>query len=216
MKVEKAYLENKFSEYNAEIFGGALEPVEIRLSNAKSFLGKLQYRYVRGIFGKINGLKDAAIRINTRYDLSEEEIQDTLIHEMIHWHIVSHRIKDTSTHGKLFREMMDEINSRFGRHVTVSHRKKDGPLVETDPKVRECIFCVSQLRDGRTGLTVVSQAGYAPVRRSLRRMYPIAAMAWYRSCDPYFNRFPRSRTPKVYLVDPAELDAALRNSEPLR
>ncbi|MCQ2145636.1 MAG: hypothetical protein MJY72_07830, partial [Bacteroidales bacterium] len=89
------------------------------------------------------------------------------------------------------------------------------PLVETDPKVRECIFCVSQLRDGRTGLTVVSQASYAPIRRSLRRIYPIVSMTWYKSCDPYFNRFPRSRTPKVYLVNPAELDAALRNSEPL-
>lgn len=213
MKVDKAYLEDKFREYNAEIFGSSLEPVEIRLSKAKSFLGKLQYRYVRNIFGKITGLKDVVIRINTRYELSEEELQDTLIHEMIHWYIISHGIKDTSTHGKYFRSMMADINSRFGRHVTVSHRKKDGPLVETDPKVRECIFCVSQLRDGRTGLTVVSQAGYAPVRRSLRRMYPIAAMAWYRSCDPYFNRFPRSRTPKVYLVDPTELEAALQNSE---
>lgn len=213
MKVDKAYLEDKFREYNAEIFGSSLEPVEIRLSKAKSFLGKLQYRYVRNIFGKITGLKDVVIRINTRYELSEEELQDTLIHEMIHWYIISHGIKDTSTHGKYFRSMMADINSRFGRHVTVSHRKKDGVLVESEQTIRENIFCVSRLKDGRTGLTVVSQSSYAPIRRSLRRLYPITSMTWYKSSDPYFSRFPRSRTPKVYLVDPTELEAALQNSE---
>ncbi|MBQ0044474.1 MAG: hypothetical protein KBT05_05565, partial [Bacteroidales bacterium] len=102
---------------------------------------------------------------------------------------------------------------RFGRHVTVSHRKKDGALGESDPKIRESIFCVSQLKDGRTGLTVVSQSSYAPIRRSLRRLYPITSMTWYKSSDPYFSRFPRIRTPKIYLVDPKRLAEALRDAE---
>ena len=53
---------------------------------------------------------DFKLRINKRIDLPEQEIEDIIIHEMIHYHIAYNGIKDTSTHGRVF---MNKI-SRWG------------------------------------------------------------------------------------------------------
>jgi len=122
MTPSRENIEEWFAQFNAEMFDGALPVVPIKLSKARTFLGKLQYKYVRGLFGRVLGYSDFVIRISLYYDLSETEFQDTLIHEMVHLHILTNRIKDTSTHGKVFRSMMKDINSRFGRHITISYR----------------------------------------------------------------------------------------------
>ena len=65
--------------------------------------------------------------------MDERLLEDTIIHEMIHYHILSNQLQDTSAHGKLFRKMMDDINARFGRNVTISHK----PTEEEREKDRE-------------------------------------------------------------------------------
>ena len=65
---------------------------------------------------------DFRLRINTRIDLPEEEIEDTIIHEMIHYFIEVNKMEDSSAHGPLFLHMMNTINEKFGRHLTVSRK----------------------------------------------------------------------------------------------
>lgn len=46
-------------------------------------------------------------------DISAREIDDTLVHEMVHQYIYQNNIKDSSTHGRVFREFMHRINESF-------------------------------------------------------------------------------------------------------
>jgi len=112
-----AYLQQRFAEYNTQIFGGELPPIEITLTKAKRFEGKYVYGIKRGLFvQKVVGRK---IVISICRDLPEREVDDTLIHEMIHYYIHHKGLKDTSPHGKIFKKMMMDINIRWGRNLTI-------------------------------------------------------------------------------------------------
>ena len=106
MKATIPYIEKKFDEFNRLIFEGKLPRIPIELSNAKTFLGQCVYKKRRRPFGKPK-LYDFRLRINTRIDLPEQELEDTIIHEMIHYYIGYNKLEDASSHGPLFLQMMN-------------------------------------------------------------------------------------------------------------
>ena len=96
------YLEERFDSFNASCFEGALPRIPIKLSRARSFVGRLQYKPIRNWRGKLVGGENFVIRISTKFDLPEAETEDTLIHEMIHYWIVLNGLQDSSTHGRIW------------------------------------------------------------------------------------------------------------------
>lgn len=204
MKPTVEYLEERFDTFNRMCFEGVLPRIPIRLSNARSFVGRLQYRPVRDWLGRTVRREDFVLRISTRFDLPEAEVEDTLIHEMIHYWIALEGIRDTSTHGKAFRAKMKEINDRHGRHLTISHKSTPEEL-DRDTCIRNHHVCVSRLADGRTAVTVAASTCVPRIRRMLRWSPTVRSGVWFVSRDPWFNRFPRCRTAKLFPVDPDEL-----------
>ena len=97
------YLERKFDEFNHTIFEGRLKTLPLRLSSARTFLGQLRYRRKRRFWG---GWKydNFQLVISTAKEMNEQLLEDTIIHEMIHYYILSNQLQDTSAHGKLFRK----------------------------------------------------------------------------------------------------------------
>lgn len=65
------YVESKIREFNDLIFGSCLPPIPVKLSHARTFLGKVQYRRKRGISGGFAGNTDFLMRISTMFDLTE-------------------------------------------------------------------------------------------------------------------------------------------------
>jgi len=121
------YIQSRFDEFNARFFAGALPPVPIKLSNARTFLGKLTFTKRRKwLFGEWT-YSNFVLRINTRFDLPEQLIEDTILHEMIHYYIAVNQLRDTSTHGRLFRQEMKRINAEGNRHITISYRLRNMP-----------------------------------------------------------------------------------------
>ena len=116
------YIQVCFDEYNVRYFNGSLPPIPIKLSNARTFLGKVTFiKHRTWLFGEWR-YSNFKLRINTRYDLPEELLQDTILHEMIHYYIAVNHLRDTSTHGQLFRREMKRINEQGNRHITISYR----------------------------------------------------------------------------------------------
>ena len=130
------YIQSHFDAYNARFFGGSLPPLPIKLSHARSFLGKVTFvKRRQWLFGPWI-YERFVLRINARIDMPEELLQDTILHEMIHYYIAVNQWKDTSTHGQLFRREMARINAEGGRHITISYRIKeaDGKIYILDKK----------------------------------------------------------------------------------
>lgn len=122
MKPTIEYIQAHFDAYNKQFFGGQLPTQPIKLSHAKGFLGKVTFvRRRQWLFGPYRN-EHFVLRINVKIDLPEEVIEDTILHEMIHYYIGVNQWKDSSTHGELFRAEMVRINAEGNRHIRISYR----------------------------------------------------------------------------------------------
>lgn len=218
MKATIPYIEQKFEEYNQLMFSGKLPKIPIELSDAKTFLGVCVFKIRRGLTGK-RICYDFKLRINTRIDLPEEEVEDTIIHEMIHYYIGYHQLQDKSAHGPLFRSMMNEINAKFGRHVTVSHRgTKEQREQAIDPRPRWHVVAVVKFVDGRYGVKVLPRIQQRIVRyyNAVGAARGVESVRLYMSNNVYFNRFPNSSALNVHYVDVQDIQANIAGAGELR
>lgn len=235
------YARKQFSHFNELCFGGSLPEVPIVLTRARTYIGKLCYKTVGTLWKKRNS--DFKIRLSTLFDLPEETWQDVIIHEMIHLYIASKNLKDSSSHGKLFRGVMADINSRFGRHLVISYRFRTLRDTESNrdqlsstahssqvgasydrcvmpprailvnDRKRTHYVCISTFYDGRKGITVCSEAMARKIDRGLPRCYRLKSKEWYATNDVYFNDFPHSRLPRIYKVKSAVIEQHIGESE---
>ena len=217
MIATKEYLERRFDELNSLCFDGRLPRVPIELSRARTYLGQCVFKRRRGLLGRLEPY-NFRLRVSVRYDLPEEELADTLLHEMIHLYIGVNRLRDTSAHGRLFRQLMDDINQRHGRHVTVSHHSTpEQRAAVTDQRPRWHMVALVDFTDGRTGVKVLPVEASRVVRyyNVVSAQPRVAAVALYLCRDAYFNRFPCSSAFNVVYADGAELRSHLAAAERL-
>lgn len=212
------FIQETFDHFNKLCFEGELPSVPIILSKARTFLGKMEYKGKRGLFGLVTSNYDFKIKISTIFDLSREELEDVVIHEMIHYYIAYRNIKDTSVHGEVFRRIMETINQKYGRHIEVRHRYKPEEIIArpTSPEFRKHYLCVSTFKDGTQGITVCASTKIFEIYKKIPRYYDITSMDWYGTIDPFFNRFPRSNTPKIYRINKEDLAEHLKDAIKLR
>lgn len=213
MKPTVEYIQRKFEEFNRLIFNNDLKPLPIHVSHAKSTLGGVTFKHRHKWLGK-EEYYDFAMRISTRFDLPEPEIEDIIIHEMIHYYILSHQMRDTSPHGQLFKQMMNDINQRHKRHITISRRSS--PTEQNlDQQARLHYLCVAELPDGRTTVMVSARTKVFYMWRTIPQLFTVKSITWYVSTDPYFNRFPNAIKPRLFLVDRDEITDHLKTAREL-
>ena len=216
MKATIDYIQKRFDEYNSLYFGGALPAIPIRLSHAKGFLGKVTFtRKKQGLFGGYKNT-DFVLRINVRIDLPEEVIEDTILHEMIHYYIGVNQWKDSSSHGTLFRREMARINAAGNRHITISHRLSEEEKRQAIVK-KERVVALVTFEDGKRGIKIVpKQVRHVQAwDKKVRRYFPIRSIEWYLTDDDLFAKYPSSMALRVYLLSPdsAESEALLGSAK---
>jgi len=202
------YIRRKFNEFNQLCFNGELKPLPIKLSKARSYLGKVAYRRKRNLNGTWR-FSDFELLISTVIDRPEQELEDVILHEMIHYWILSRQLQDDAPHGTLFTSKMNEINTRFNRHIAVSHRSTREEH-DRDQQVRVHRVCISTLSNGVTGITIAAQSRLFHLWDAMAQFPGLVQQRWIVSVDPYFNRFPRALKPKMYRIDPKELEQHLQ------
>ena len=185
------YLRQAFEHYNDLIFEGKLPVPKLKWSRAKTRLGQMACKR-KTSWGRIK-YYDFTISISNYYKLTKEEIDDVLIHEMIHYSIAYTGLKDTSAHGIVFRGMMDKINRTFNRHITISVRTRNlQPRTTQQPK--DYLILALETKDGKYFLSSVNPSTAGKLAISLARAREIAHYAWYQSQDEYFHSMPRVRS----------------------
>lgn len=207
MDITQELVKEKFEFFNRQIFGGKLPMPRIGLSRARTFLGACTFKTRRGLLGKKTRY-DFAIRISTMFDMSETELEDTLIHEMIHYYIGVNQIEDTSAHGQKFRSMMADINSRFGRHINISHRSEgnkgkasaEGVAVQ---RRQYHVIAVASLADGRTGFKVLPRVAPSILKfyNGLLSSGMVKTVSLFMSDSPFFYSYPNSSSLRVHIME---------------
>ena len=218
MRANIPYIEQRFREFNAQIFDGQLPEVPILLSRATTFVGKCEH-YTRRMFSELLDTSGFRLRFSLYFDLTPDELDDVIIHEMIHLHIAFHRLHDTSSHGPLFRRMMDNINRTHGRHITISNRltPRQSAAVHSQ-RITLHVIAVVRFTDGRPGIKVLPRIRQR-IRRYCRLMLAqptIASIDLFISTDPFFNRYPNSAALAVYRISEEDLQAHQAELQPFR
>ena len=211
------FVQEKYDAFNKLCFGGTLPPVPIRMSRAGSYFGKVVRRVTKTRFGKPVAYSYQMF-ISARFDYPQAEVEDTIIHEMIHYYIGVNGIKDSSAHGQIFRQMMETINQRFGRKLTISHRStpEQKELIYNTKKVWHVIALV-YFADGRKGLKVLPRIRQRieAYRTAMLRDKRFSRIEFFMSNDPYFNRFPNSSAFNVVMAKEDEFMSHIEQAEPL-
>lgn len=190
MEITVAYLQEAFRKYNEEIFGNALPMPNLRVSNAKRRLGSM-HCHIQKTWRKTH--RSFTIVVSNYYDVPLSLIEDTLIHEMIHYEIAYKKLKDTSAHGTLFRQRMDEINRKYHRNITISKRMTDYAPRKNDPTETYLVLAI-EMNDGSHLLSSVARTVLADLERQIKRVEKISNFCWYVTQDTYFRNFPKVRT----------------------
>ena len=217
MIATQQYVKEKFGEFNRLIFGGKLPMLPICMSNARTFLGACTYRRKRNLLGK-TFFYDFKLKISTRFDLPERELEDTIIHEMIHYYIAVNKLKDTSTHGHIFQQLMGDINTKFGRNITISHKStKEQREQMMDKREIWHVVAVVSMKNGKTGIKVLPRVWQSINKYcdGVRRSNELEDIKLYLTKAPYFNRFPTSSALRVYYPPMEELTEHLKDAKPL-
>lgn len=185
------YLRQAFEHYNDLIFEGKLPLPKLKWSRTKTRLGQMACKR-KTSWGRTK-YYDFTISVSNYYKLTKEEIDDVLIHEMIHYSIAYTGLKDTSAHGVIFRGMMDKINRTFNRHITISVRTRN-LQARSAQQPKDYLILALKMKDGKYFLSSVNPSAAGKLAISLARAREIAHYAWYQSQDEYFRSMPRVRS----------------------
>jgi hypothetical protein len=213
MLITVSDIQGIFNKYNSLCFDGKLPLPRIRIGHAKGYLGQLRYKVKKDKSGKAT-YSDFSLNFTQRYEMDQEKLEDVVIHEMIHYYIHYNNIQDTSAHGVVFRKMMDDINIRFKRNITISDRS-GLPVSDESQQIKMHLVCVATLKSGDTGVAVCARTRAFEIYDELPRRYDILKFSWYFTSDQYFNRFKRTNTAKLYRADKEEVSQHLATAAEL-
>ena len=206
------FTETAFRHFNSLIFNGELPEPRFVTTRARTFRGKLCYRISRSFLR--TKAHDFEMRLSTGFDLPREEWEDVVIHEMIHLFIAHRKLRDSSPHGPVFRKLMADINRSHGRHIVVSARATE-EQTEADKRIRGHYLCLAKFSDGRLGVAPVAKSRIFLLWNDFLKFPEVESLRWVGSTDPWFNRFPRVMTAKLYITRREDLTPHLKGAAEL-
>lgn len=191
MRASRQYLAAQFAIFNEQCFGGKLPPVTLLVNNARSRLG---------VFRHVLGREDGnCIAVSRAYDMDKDALDDVLLHEMIHYYLHVSGASDPTPHGPNFLAVMAEINSRFGRNISVrSHLDEATRNSGLRPRVN--LIAMVTLRDGREGFCVCGPGSAAGINSALKKSPSVKAIKWYGSTARWFSAYPLVRSARIFRI----------------
>lgn len=211
------YIEEKFDAFNKLIFGGELPRIPIVLGSATRVVGAFSCKVRKNFWGK-KEYSDLKLRFSKKFDLPENELEDVIIHEMIHYYIHFKNLKDKSAHGPLFKNLMNQINKNFGRKISIRHRgavKTNEQITDAKPRYR--VVAVVTMKDGKTGIKVLPR-----IKEKVRHYYnavstspTVSKVEFYFTLNPFFGQYACSSALRIHYIDHPTLQPQLQGANQL-
>lgn len=218
MKATLTYVEQKFEEYNCQIFGGRLPKLPIVLTDEAGALGKVCFQANRLSDGRME-YDDFVLKINTRIDLPESVVEDVIIHEMIHYFILYHNLNDNAPHGDLFKALMYNINATHSRKISITHKSTAEEREQAvSTKAVWHVIAAVYFKSGKTGVKVLprTQSKIIDYYNKATAHRDVERVEMYLHNNPFFNRYSTSAAFRVDDIDSTLLADNLKGARKLR
>lgn len=196
-----------FNRFNRQIFNNELLPVKFIYVNARTFVGQFCHP-VNSRLPKEKLAGRCTIKISRLFKLSESQLEDIIIHEMIHYYIWIKGIRQISPHDEVFLTMMNRINRTFNRNITVSQKSGSEGVDLTDPRRKTHILCITEWKHmpGKIFITPSARTSFVGIDKAFRADRNLIRLQWYVSTDVWFNKLRTFRTPKAILITPEDYE----------
>ena len=220
MVVTKDWMEEWFVRFDKEYFGGKLPLPELGLTRAKTRLGQLSFKRATR-WGRTK-LYDFKLSISTYYDMTDKQAKSVLLHEMIHYVIGYTGLKDTSSHGIVFRGMMDNLNRKYGWDIKVMTSTKGWKVSDAVKEKMKAkgpqvyLMLAVEMRDGKFFLSRVNPSFARHVERQLQSVREISVHRWYTTHESYFEDYPQVRSLRGRRISQADFEGLLNVLEETR
>ena len=162
------------------------------LFHRKFITAKTRLKMADGVNGRYY---DRIILYRKSPDMSEREIDDTLVHEMIHQYIIQNGIHDTSAHGRTFKDYMQRVNKAFAGDLNITVRGKVSVFEGPGSKTHQLI--VVSMYDGTCYCCRIMPAKLPQFLKLVRKNKKGGEFKDYMQCesdDMYFNSIRACRT----------------------
>lgn len=205
------FIQEKFAEFNLKMFGGRLPDVAVSLCHVTSFVG--QYKSLSRVHA--DGRRENyshQLRFSTAFDLEERVLEDTVIHEMIHYFISYNGLQDRTAHGPLFKAIMHSINENYGRSINISHRASNLELEKARTSSKKWhVIAILHFTTGEKGVKVLPRVipRIMEYHRTLSNASNIRRIDLYLHNSPFFNRYPTSTGRRCHAISEAEISEHL-------
>lgn len=113
MIISKHNILGYFHTFNEKYFNGILPFPNFKIRHSYRILGFFSYDC-----DDDGSMLNETIEISDNYDYTESQFRDVLVHEMIHFYLAYMGRDVECTHGKEFRKMASEFNSKYGMNIT--------------------------------------------------------------------------------------------------
>ena len=114
MVVSEFNLLASFHCNNEKYFNGVLPIPKLKISHSYRTLG-----YFHCDVDEDGNIFNETIEVSDNYDYTESQFRDIMIHEMIHYYLLYMGLDNKCTHGKEFKKMCNEFNSKYGMNLSV-------------------------------------------------------------------------------------------------
>lgn len=220
MQIDILWLQDNFDRFNAQYFGNTLPTPRFCIGRSRTRLGSLSYQ--RGlVWGRTHPrahkTKNAfTLTMSNYYDQTEFQFRNVLLHEMIHLSIAVSGLKDTSSHGKIFRGMMARLN-REGWNITVTTRMEGTKkaYAGSETVIRQYLILALEMKDGKRFLTSVNPKFAGALHLRAKSLPEIKRHAWFTTNDRRYEDWPKVRTLRGRVVDEATYNTRITAMTPL-
>lgn len=193
MELTAEILRTWFNRFNKEYFDGTLsEAVNFEVSNSKHKLGLFRCTKRKSWLLKRPRPVDCVIKVSRYFNISEHELQTTLLHEMIHYYIASNGLTDSSPHGKIFQWHMKRIN-KSGWNITINADITDWKVADDNLKSEYLVMAV-ELTNDRCVFSVVNPKYHEIIDKEGREYYLVKTIRWFTTSDQFFCKYNKVRT----------------------
>ncbi|CCY83196.1 sprT-like family protein [Prevotella sp. CAG:1185] len=105
---------NRFYEYNSSFFQNKLPIPFFVIIHTRKTIGRFTCDYSE------NGdIKNPIIEISDRYEYTETQLKDIIIHEMLHYYLYYTHQNETQEHGKRWKQLAFFFNEKFGTNIQI-------------------------------------------------------------------------------------------------
>lgn len=193
MKPTINYIAQKFNEFNKQFFHNSLPIPIFDLMSRNRALGDFTVNTSKNYIG-LPIKSYMRIRLNKMFERTQTQIDETIIHEMIHQYLYVHKIYDNAPHGNIFmriaKKIYEESNGLY--NITPTTRIDDEEtLLQRDKKRLIVIFDTNKFSILQKDSLIPFLVGLLKSKKSFHV---------YESDFIYFKQFKTCRTRITYYL----------------